>query len=389
MLQHLFKLLWKKRKSNFLIMLEIFVAFFILFAVSSLSIYFYRGYIKPAGINAENVWVAYIDFNSSDDSLNRQNRDLLRQRIKSYKEIKSFSFGSHFPYGNSNSTRGSDDGKGKKYHTEVKSVEEAYPSVLGLKMQSGEWFRDKDIDTMQKIKPIVITQHLKEEIFGNDEAIGKLLGEKNEGQERIVGVISNYKHQNDYQFEDNCIFMPIMTDVFSSVILKTDPSVSAEFEAQFAKSIQNLGKNWTVQIQHLDEMKKDKNQMIIIPLIIAFIIVGFLILNVAFGLFGVLFQNINRRRGEIGLRRAIGASADNISLQFIGEIVVLATFSVILGLFFAIQFPLLKVFDVAPSIYLTGILLAVLLVYLIVIACAWFPSRQAAAIQPAVALHEE
>ncbi len=384
MVQHLFKLLWKKRKSNFLIMLEIFVAFFILFAVSSLSVYFYRGYIKPAGINAENVWVAYIDFNSSDDSLNRLNRELLRQRLKSYKEIKSFSFGSHFPYGNSNSTRGFDY-KGKHYRSEVMSVEDAYPSVLGLKMQSGEWFHERD--TILKEKPIVITQHLKEEVFGNEEAIGKTFGD--ESKEKIVGVIPNFKHQNDYQFKDNCIFQATYKNVFQSFIMKTDPSVSAEFEAQFAKSIQNLGKNWTVQIQHLDDMKKEKNQMIIIPLIIAFIVVSFLMLNVAFGLFGVLFQNINRRRGEIGLRRAIGASATQISTQFIGEMVVLATFSVILGLFFAVQFPLLKVFDVAPSIYLTGILLAVLLVYLIVILCAWFPSRQAAAIQPAAALHEE
>lgn len=387
MINHLFKLLWKKRKSNFLIMLEIFVAFFILFAVSSLSVYFYKGYIKPTGINADNVWVAYVNFNSSNDSLNKLSQELLRQRLKNYKEIKSFSFGSHFPYGNSRSTRGFDH-NGKNYTTEVMSVEEAYPSVLGLKMQSGEWFKNRDIDTMQKLKPVVITQHLKEEMFGNEDAIGKIFGEKSESQERIVGVIPNFKHQNDYQFEDNCIFMPVMDNVFSSLILKTDPSVSAEFEAQFAKSIQNLGKDWTVQIQHLDDMRKDKNQDIVVPLIIAFIVVGFLILNVAFGLFGVLFQNINRRRGEIGLRRAIGASADNISLQFIGEMVVLATFSVILGLFFAIQFPLLKVFDVAPSIYLTGILLAILLVYLIVILCAWFPSRQAAAIQPAMALHE-
>ena len=384
MVQHLFKLLWKKRKSNFLIMLEIFVAFFILFAVSSLSIYFYRGYVKPAGINAENVWVVYVDFNSSNDSLNRENRELLRQRIKSFKEIKSFSFSSHFPYGNSNSNRGFGY-NGKEYLSEIMSVEDAYPSVLGLKMQSGAWFKERD--TILKEKPIVITQHLKEEMFGNEDAIGKVIGE--EWKEKIVGVIPNFKHKNDYQLSDNVIFQSPYKNVFSSFVVKTDPSVSAEFEAQFAKSIQQMGKSWTVQINHMDDMKKEKNQTIVIPLIIAFIVVGFLIINVAFGLFGVLFQNINRRRGEIGLRRAIGASAGSISKQFIGEMVILATFSVVLGLFFAVQFPLLKVFDVAPSIYLTGILLAVLAVYLIVVLCAWFPSRQAAAIHPATALHEQ
>ena len=177
--------------------------------------------------------------------------------------------------------------------------------------------------------------------------------------------------------------------ILSSIILKTDPSVTADFEAQFAKSLQNLGKDWTISIKHLDEMKKEKNQAVVVPLIIAFLVCGFLILNVAFGLFGVLFQNINRRRGEIGLRRAVGASAGQISSQFVGEMIVLATFSVTIGLFFAIQFPLLHIFDVAAGVYLLGILLAIAAIYALVVLCAWFPSRQAAAIHPATALHED
>ena len=367
-------------------MLEIFVAFLILFAVSSLSVYFYKGYIKPAGINADNVWVTYITFNSGSDSLDKINVELVRQKIKTFKEIKSFSFGSHFPYGNSNSTRGFDY-NGKEFRSEVMSVEEIYPSVLGLQMQSGAWF--KEIDTILKEKPIVITQHLKEEMFGNEDAIGKIIGDKDKQQEKIVGVISNFKFQNDYQVNDNCIFQPTYKDTYSSIVMKTDPSVSADFEAHFAKSLQQLGKDWTVQINHMDEMKKEKNENIVLPLIIAFIVCGFLIINVAFGLFGVLFQNITRRRGEIGVRRAMGATGNNIKSQFIGEMMVLATFSLALGVFFAVQFPILNVFDVPSSVYILGILLAVLSVYLLVVLCAWFPSRQAAAIQPAVALHDE
>lgn len=367
-------------------MLEIFVAFLILFAVSSLSVYFYKGYIKPAGINADNVWVTYITFNSGSDSLDKINVELVRQKIKTFKEIKSFSFGSHFPYGNSNSTRGFDY-NGKNYGSEVMSVEEIYPSVLGLQMQSGTWF--KEIDTILKEKPIVITQHLKEELFGNEDGIGKVIGDKDKRQEKIVGIIANFKFQNDYQVNDNCIFQPTYKDTYSSIVMKTDPSVSADFEAHFAKSLQQLGKDWTVQINHMDEMKKSKNENIVLPLLIAFIVCGFLIINVAFGLFGVLFQNITRRKGEIGVRRAMGATGSNIMSQFIGEMMVLATFSLALGVFFAVQFPILKVFDVPANVYISGILLAVISVYLLVVLCAWFPSRQAAAIQPAVALHDE
>ena len=208
-------------------------------------------------------------------------------------------------------------------------------------------------------------------------------------EEKIVGVIANFKHKNEFQVDDNCIFQQTYNNTFSSMVIKTDPSVSAEFEAHFAKSLQQLGKDWTVQISHIQDMKKEKNQMVIIPLVMAFIVCGFLIVNVAFGLFGVLFQNINRRRGEIGIRRAMGATGRNIQGQFVGEMVVLATFLIVLGLFFAIQFPLLNVFDVATSVYIWGMLLSVAAVYTIVVLCAWFPSRQAAAIHPAMALHDE
>ena len=68
---------------------------------------------------------------------------------------------------------------------------------------------------------------------------------------------------------------------------------------------------------------------------------------------------------------------------------VVATFAIGLGVFFAIQFPILNVFDVAASVYIGGIVIAVLAVYLLVILCAWVPSRQAAMIHPAMALHEE
>jgi putative ABC transport system permease protein len=118
-------------------------------------------------------------------------------------------------------------------------------------------------------------------------------------------------------------------------------------------------------------------------------VAGFLIINVALGLFGVLWYNINKRKGEIGLRRAVGATGNSILWQLVGEAIVLSTLSLILGSFFAIQFPLLNVFDLQANIYITAIGLAILFIYVLVVACAIYPGKQAAAIYPAVALHEE
>ena len=89
-------------------------------------------------------------------------------------------------------------------------------------------------------------------------------------------------------------------------------------------------------------------------MIIMVIVAGFLIINVALGLFGVLWYNINKRRGEIGLRRAVGATGNSISKQLVGEAMVLSTISLIIGSFFAVQFPLLNVFDLPASAYISS-----------------------------------
>ena len=124
-------------------------------------------------------------------------------------------------------------------------------------------------------------------------------------------------------------------------------------------------------------------------MIILLIVAGFLIINVALGLFGVLWYNINLRKSEIGLRRAVGASANDVAKQLVAEALVLSTISLIVGSFFAIQFPLMNVFDLATNTYLLAFALATIFIYLLVIICALYPGMQAAAIFPADALHED
>ncbi len=173
------------------------------------------------------------------------------------------------------------------------------------------------------------------------------------------------------------------------MVMKVKEGSGAELEAKIAKEVARLGKDWSIEIQQMNSMKTNRNNLVLVPILILLIVCGFLVFNVALGMFGVLFQTISRRKQEIGVRRAMGATQGAILRHFIGETAVIATFGVVLGLFFAVQFPLLNVFDVEASVYLTGIALAVVSIYLLVIICAFYPSRQASVLQPAAVLHEE
>lgn len=388
MLEHIFKLIWKKKQRNFLMMLEIFFAFIVLFAVSSLSVYNYNNYKNPTGINIDNTWVVHMNYNT--DTM--PNLELIRQRLRTYPEIQSFSFcSSNLPYAFSNSNTGIKY-NGVEVTTDIMSVEPEFPTVLGMTMMEGRWFTWED--TIGKNDPIVITRKLKEQLFGNEPAIGKICGEVVPGEEptgnKVIGVVDYFKQKSDFQSDDACMFAPAdLRWHRNGLLVKLKSPQNADFEARLSKDLVNIGKDWSVEVQHLDQMKTTQNNVILVPILILFIVCGFLVFNVALGLFGVLFQNISQRRGEIGVRRAMGATKRAIMQQIVGETAMIATFGLVLGLFFAVQFPLLHVFDVSTGIYLSAMLIAVAAIYAIVVGCALYPSRQAAQIYPAEALRDE
>src|SRR5476651_1895666 len=94
MIKHLFKLIWNKKKQNFLLMTEILVSFMVIFAVFTLLVYYYNNYKKPMGFEYENVWA--VSYNNayktkSSDSLVTFYENL-RQSIKALPQVKEISF---------------------------------------------------------------------------------------------------------------------------------------------------------------------------------------------------------------------------------------------------------------------------------------------------------
>lgn len=393
MLKHLFKLIWNKKKQNFVLMLEILVSFLVIFAVFTMVVYYYKNYRKPINFKYENVWA--IQFQTEERPGNNDSlimfHDALRNQLKAMPEIEAVSFTGHnVPFAmssmqNNVEYEGVSAGSVNDY-----MAEEDYARVLGLSMASGRWFSRADAG--QKYRPVVINETLKEKLFGNKEAVGELLDKKSENPLKVIGVVNDIKDKGDYQPTGSGIYRKADTSAhhwMRMLLVKVNPKANTAFEGRLYKSLSGYLKNATIEIEHLSEKRTSRNNMTLIPMIIMMIVAGFLVINVALGLFGVLWYNINRRRSEIGLRRAIGATGQSISRQLVSEALVLSTIALIVGCFFAIQFPLLHVFDMATGVYLTAIGLSVLFIYVLVMICSFYPGKQAAAIYPAVALHED
>lgn len=394
MFKHLFKLIWNKKKQNFLLITEMLVSFLVLFAVFTLLMFYYNNYKKPMGFDYQDVWV--INYDNSYQTKNVDSLNLyyetLRKTIKSLPHVKEVTYVSgNIPF----SSRTNQSGltfKGKHIdHLNNFTVEDYYEKVMNVTLLEGRWFNKEDV--VGKNKNIVIDADLKEATFGNEPAVGKFLGNYDDKDKyKIVGVIQTIKRNGDYLNPNPGMYFRTDTGSFrwlDKILVKVDPGADAAFEGKLYKTMANNMKNANIEIEHLANKLTNANYFALVPMIILAIVSAFLVINVALGLFGVLWYNINMRRGEIGLRRAIGATGKSVSAQLVSESMILATLALIIGTFFAAQFPLLNVFDLPAIVYIEGILLSVLFVYLLVLVCSLYPGKQAAAIYPAVALHEE
>jgi putative ABC transport system permease protein len=393
MLKHLFKLIWNKKKQNFVLMLEILVSFLVIFAVFTMVVYYYKNYRKPLNLAYENVWAIQYQTEerpNGNDSL-MMFHDALRNQLKAMPEIEAVSFTSpNIPFAMS-STQNNTEYEGiRATGVNDYTVEDDYGRVLGLTMQAGQWFSKADAG--QKYRPVVINETLKDKLFGNKEAVGQLLDKKSDNPLKVIGVVNDMKDKGDYKPSGLGLYRKADTGAYHwmrVMLVKVSPKANTAFEGRLYRSLSGYLKNATIEIEHLSEKRTSMNNFTLVPMIILMIVAGFLVINVALGLFGVLWYNINRRRSEIGLRRAIGATGQSISRQLVSEALVLCTIALIVGCFFAIQFPLLHVFDMETGVYLTAIGLSILFIYVLVMICSFYPGKQAATIYPAVALHED
>ncbi|QTN38060.1 FtsX-like permease family protein [Cryomorphaceae bacterium] len=393
MIRHLFKLMWNRKGKNFLLLVEVLASFMVLFGIMTLVVKNYRNYAQPLGFEYENVWVieTTIDVENEEAVETMKN---LKSVLRNQPEIESLALMTdNFPFAFSSSTN-SFDYKEEPLTSNSFWVEPEFFDVLRIPIERGKVFDEANINDEGHY--VVVNRKLEETILDIDPSVDIVGEDIDDAGDRIVtGVIDRFRYASQFMSNQNSFFrMYSLNDtnqyfLATAMLVRVKPDAGKEFEQKLMNLLERTNPAWEYDISWLSEMKTGRDLLVMVPVIIFSIIGAFLLFNVGMGIFGVLWYNINRRRPEIGLRRALGAPAGAIGSQFIGEVMVITTFSVILGLLIAIQFPLMGAFDLPAQDYFVAMGIALGIIYLITFLCAWYPSHQAARIEPAQALHEE
>jgi len=393
MIKHLLKLCWNRKRSHLLIVLEVLVCFLVLFGVATVGMYYVDNYRRPLGFIYNDVWSVTVSLGTqaSGDAAEVAKYSLqFMSALEGLAPVEKVGLISFSPWSTGDWTS-EVEYRGKRFEVPQNRGSDNLESLLGLKVVAGRWFckEDDGVDW----RPAVINESLQYKLFGEEDALGKVISGPDERPEtRVVGVISDFRKNGEFSGDRDYVFKRLTPDDGNpfELLVKVRPGTPASFEEALAERLYSVRPDWGFEIDPLDQERESSNRLRLAPLIAAGIVEAFLLLMVGLGLIGVVWQNVSQRTSELGLRRALGASAGRIYWQISGEMVVTTSLGLAVGVLLVVQLPLLDVLPfVSPRVYFYGLIFAVLLVYLLTLLCCVYPSRLATRIMPAEALHWE
>jgi putative ABC transport system permease protein len=383
MIRQLIKIILKNKTRNSLLMLEMLVSFLVCFVLFTLLYNYVLRYNQPLGYNYNNVLVMSMTNKRGDE---RATLEQIKQRLIKFKEVVTVSnCDSHVPYAVGWATSGIKSPITQKHlQCHGFNVDDDFIETMGLKLVEGRWLNQSDEG--QQLTSMIIDRETRNTLFQDKPAIGETLN----GLYKVVGVIEPYRVKGELGETVPTFFTRISNKgARNTLLIKLNQETSIHLEEKIWESTTALARDWTIEISSLEHMRTNSFMRHLIPMGLLAFVGLFMILNVMLGLLGILWYNINHRNNEIGLRRAIGSTIRTVQNQFVFEMGLLGTLAMLPAIALAINVSIVQPFEVTSRVYTLALTTALLFIYLLITLCAYIPGRQAAKVQPAVALAEE
>ena len=419
MIAHLCRLAWNRRRSYLLLVAELLVSFLVLTPLTAGWVLFAAERLKPLGFEHENVWSAMVtdrdlfgEGRGESAGEYRRNIELVWREIRTLDGVQAVALASDAPLRFSQSWNGI-----SSVHLSDEGLQ-----ALGLRLLSGRWFEPED--EALDWTPAVIDRQLGRALFGGEDPLGRAIGdspliEEEDGYNpprpdlvRVVGVVESCFYYGSYQNVSPArgAFLEVPGFIFlrhggklldhptsntSHFLVKAAPGAGPTLREKLRTRVREVlatGRSVRLEVESLARIRDDSRRHRLTNLAFIAVISGLMMLMVALGLTGIMWQNVRRRTREIGIRRAVGAPAGRIYGQFLGELAVLVTAAIVLGCVPLLQLGLLDMVlgsRVPPSVAAAGVGATALMLYLGVLLCGLYPSWVAARVKPAEALHHD
>jgi len=271
----------------------------------------------------------------------------------------------------------------------VRMVDAGYFTTMGIPIRSGSGFTTSDVPGSEPVA--IVNQTLAAELWPGQDPVGRMMVAGGTPR-RVIGVVGSVRYFSLDRDVEREMYFPIgHSGGYSSVDLVVRGSISptsgliASVRAALRRADPNL------PVAHFRTMQELVDRSVFARRFVVMLVAGFAVFGVvlsALGIYAVISYSVSQRTQEIGIRMALGATADGVRRGILAETGRLAVLGLALGLplsWMAARAIRGLLYDVGS--FDTVTFGAVLVALAVVAACGgYLPARRATRVDPALAL---
>jgi putative ABC transport system permease protein len=298
--------------------------------------------------------------------------------------------------------------QGNNTNTQVVGVTPDYATVRNYAVNEGDFITDSNVQGRSNVA--VIGANVASELFGDADPIGQSIRINNNAF-RVVGVLTA-KGGSGFGNQDDQVLIPITTamarlqrnqtavgnsvsQISIQVASKDQMQAATQEITDILRTRHHIRLNDDFTIQSQDALLSSANQITGVLTLFLGGVAGISLLVGGIGIMNIMLVSVTERTREIGIRKAIGATKNNVLMQFLTEATILSVLGGLIGIAVGAGIAhLISGINLGSSplqavVSLDSVLLATLFALAVGLFFGIYPAYRAASLNPIDALRYE
>mgnify|MGYP002146302640 CR=1 FL=1 len=233
----------------------------------------------------------------------------------------------------------------QNWNTSVTGVTPDLMQIRSLTVDNGSFISKEDMTKRNRVAVIGAT--VAENLFGTENPVGKNIRIKNQPF-KVIGILASKGSSGFGQDQDDVIYIPLTTAQERMMGITYVQSIS--LQATDTQKIDQVQDEITTLLRQRHRITGDKeddfhvqntasiiasvNQSTAMMTVLLGAIASISLLVGGIGIMNIMMVSVTERTREIGIRKALGATFQNIMMQFLIESVVIGVIGGMLGILF-------------------------------------------------------